>query len=541
MINRRKLLHFSAFGAAAALGGCSVLRSLTPTDFDFPVIDIHGHIFNGTDIPVQGYLEQVFLRDPHSEIEPPGLVGSLLRLLVFIFREATPDAKQELNALRAPAQGDFAPAVAGRSDASDSAAVARALANFRASLANRDAAPSLDGSNPDQELLDLLAGPSDEISDFAPSIGAPADFPTAQRIYEREPGQKTYVRNSRIFQTIRWAGLLTRPRSRILDEYVSLYKETGQVSVLSPSILDFELWFRADDKVSPMSDQVEVMSEIARRNNELLVLNFLQFCPLRAALQRRQGRNPLQLLEHAVKRRGFAGVKLYPPLGYKPIGNAADASFGEKPGKKVRGAQIDRELNALFDWCVRNDVPIKSHATNSNDAGVCTAQNASPALWAPVLKARPELRLNLAHFGRFDESVETGKCSGGPTDWEELTAQMLDSDKGLHTDLGYWVEAYDGPFSNRSRIRNRLRQLVRDYPTLEDRLMFGTDWSILAREPTHPDYIGQIEGVVQTVGLDARRVFHDNAVGFLGLMPGTQQWARLSAFFGEDRLRNSLM
>ncbi|MBW4707170.1 amidohydrolase [Roseobacter sp. YSTF-M11] len=540
MYNRRTFLRDAAMGAATGLGGCSVFRPLLPTDFDFPVIDIHGHIFNGTDIPVLGYLDQVFLRDPHSDIEPPGLLGALLRLLVFILREATPDAETELSFLRTAPEGDFAPTVTGRSDAGDAAAVARALAKFRADLANRDAAPSLDGSDPDQELLELLGGPDGQQPDLAPSIGAPADFATAQRIYERRAGQNTYLRNSRIFQTVRWAGLLTRPRSRILDEYVTLYKAGGNVAVVSPSVLDFELWFRANDQISPMADQVEVMSEIARRNDDMLVLNFLQFCPIRAALERARGRNPLALLERAVFRRGFAGVKLYPPLGYKPTDNDDTGIFGEKPGKKVRGADINRELDALYTWCSRHDVPIKSHATNSNAAGVCTALNASPALWEPVLTAYPDLRVNLAHFGRFDETGADDTCNGGPTDWEELTAQLVASNDGLYSDLGYWVAAYDGPASETSRIRRRLRTLIRQYPTLPDRLMFGTDWSMLAREPTHPNYIGRIENVTRSVGLDIRSVFHDNAITYLGLRPDTPQWTRLAAFFGEERLQGAL-
>jgi predicted TIM-barrel fold metal-dependent hydrolase len=531
MLDRRQ---FMALGGGTMLAACGQTMPILPFQPDYPVIDIHGHIFNGKDIPAAGFLDQVVLRDPHEAVTDPGIVTALARLGVFILRQTTLGPREELRQLtRSP--GAAAEALAPSApDAPDQAAVARALAEYRAAVASRSEASSLDGSPPaDTRLINELypTGAGEQ----ALAIGEDPDTAAASRIYEKSTG-RTYVRQSPLFQTIRWAGLLTRPRSEILAEYLRLYVTDGPVRLVSPSVLDFELWFRENEPVAALSDQVEVMSEIARRTEPLLVLNFLQFCPLRAAQSPAQQYRSFELLEHAIEDRGFAGIKLYPALGYRPIGNDPGALYGGKPGQRVSGARIDAELTALYTWCEDKGVPIKAHCTNSNDAGQCTAAFGSPNYWRQVLARWPGLSLNLAHFGSFHESREMKACDGGDTDWEELIAKATAEAPGLYADMGYWTDAYLGPRADRQYVKNGVRRLLAAHPELGERLMFGTDWSMLAREPTHPNYIGQVQRSLRQTGLSRRKVMYSNALRYLGLDRDSQQALRLSRFFGADRL-----
>lgn len=543
MHTRRDALALSL--ASLALAGCNPMKSFADPRFEHAVIDMHGHLFNGTDVPAVGFVEQVVLRDPHSEIGSPALLTPVVRLLVFILREAAPTAGEELAQIRSSDALAAAMELPGRADAGDEAAVARALANYKADVQTRAAAQPIGGGDPaadDKELLDLLGvDVSDQDGAAAPTLGPPPpETEAAARIYEQDAVPRSYRRRSAVFQAIRWAGLLTRPRARITREYISLYAGDARVNVLSPSVLDFELWFRADETLSPQRDQIEVNSEIAKRTQNLLLLNFIQFCPLRAALETAAGRDPLALVKLAVERRGFAGVKLYPPLGYRPIANPPGDQFGGKVGQRVSGDRIDAALTALYDWCLRREVPIKAHANNSNDAGVCTGRFGSPVNWAPVLERWRGLRLNLAHFGGFDESRGDAACDAGGIDWEDRIAALAPNHPGLYADLGYWTASFAEGSRERRRVRDAMRALLEGAPGIGTRLMFGSDWSMIAKEPTQEIYVAEVLGAVRDVGLDPRRVFRDNAVRYLGLDRDGLQRERLERFFGADRLNAAL-
>ncbi len=534
MYNRRDLISMG--GAALALSSCATVAPKIPVGQDLAAIDIHGHIFNARDIPVVGFLEQVVLRDSHEALPEQELTGELIRLLTFVLLEATLTPREELRQIRAGQ--DRALGFDSRPDAADIQVVARSLAKYRADAPGRDAAQGIDGADtPQARLLAEIYAPVRDGAgrgDAALGLDDP-DMRAAASMYETDG--ETYRRRSPIVQNIRWAALLTRPRQEILQEYIRLYASQGQVRLLSPSVLDFALWFRFDEAVAPLADQVEVMSEIARRTSPLLVLNFLQYCPLRAAQSAAEQRRLLALLDHAVETRGFGGVKLYPPLGYKPFNNDPGARFGAKPGQRASGAQIDRALANLYDWSLRKGVPIKAHATHSNDAGQCTARFGSPAHWRPVLSRWKGLRLNLAHFGGFDESRGHTACDAGSTDWEAIIATTIDTAPGLYADLGFWTDAITGSSRDRSAVRRKLRALLSSYPSLQDRLMFGTDWSMVGRDPIHPDYIGQVRSVARRTGLNEDRFFRANALTYLGLLEDGPQRRRLERFFGKDRLR----
>jgi hypothetical protein len=103
------------------------------------------------------------------------------------------------------------------------------------------------------------------------------------------------------------------------------------------------------------------------------------FDPLRTD----ERRNSIDLLRRRVESGRAIGVKLYPPMGFKPIGNSAD---------------VDRRLHALYTWCCEQDVPIVAHCSPAN-AVRGAKKDAFPTGWTDVLKEHDNLRLDLAHVG----------------------------------------------------------------------------------------------------------------------------------------------
>jgi hypothetical protein len=272
----------------------------------------------------------------------------------------------------------------------------------------------------------------------------------AAAIYERTREAESYVRVSPFIQTIRWAGLLTRARMDILTELVTLFGGEGGFQVFSPSVVDFELWFRTDEGVTPVNQQIDLMSRIATSREDVVILNFASFCPLRAALEleRDQAIDPLRHVKRAVETLGFAGVKLYPPLGFRPLGNEETTFELAKRAPEGGGSALDGPLRMLYGWCESNDVPIKAHANNSIEAATCSGLKASPANWGPVFDEFPSLRVNLAHFGGFDETgglaallaLSQGCADPDGRDWEAIIHDMIAEHDNLYFDLGYWIE-----------------------------------------------------------------------------------------------------
>lgn len=536
MLDRRTFLRFAVTLPTVSQAGCGIWVDAENPHLADPIIDVHAHFFNGKDVPVAGFLEQVVLRDPHEPVGSEDLRSALIRLLTEILLQATPSAADELAELRSPVPRI---ARAGRADAQDQQAVANAISGFSADLLTAPAGPDGNGAitRGYEQLRDVLTDETG-VDLFAVATGmdlSPTEM-MAAAIYEKD-ARGRYLRRSPVVQTIRWAGLLTRPRQEIMQEYRGLYAGSGRVTIVAPYLVDFELWFPQAAAVSPMKDQVEVMAEITRRSRDPLILNFIGFCPIRAALLAREGRDPLELVRFAVEQRGFAGVKLYPPLGFLPANNPPGATFGAQGGRRASGAGINDALDRLYTWCSRNEVPIAAHAANSNGAGECTGWNASPRNWAPVLRDHPNLRLSLAHFGGFREEVNTENCQRpGEPNWETLLATLAEDYAGVYADLGYWAEAYRNNTAGYERVQRNLKALLRAAPILQQRLMFGTDWSMLGRHPQHPEYLAAIVAASAAVGLPETALFSRNAAAYLGLQKGAKAYDRLSGLLGANRI-----
>ena len=537
MLGRRMFLGRSAAGwAGLALGGCARPAPAPPVEPLGFAIDVHSHVFNALDVPTVGFIEQVFLRDEQAKVVPVKLRNALVRLLAHILLPATSTARQELDRLAA---GGFEAATVGSNDPrkGDRDRVAAGIAAFAEGAGQRFR--TLPGDRAaDQALLQLLLA---EVAPDAVPTGTEAALAPramgsliADSLYGFRMLEERGFTPGDLASLILWAGLMTRDRMAIAAELARLYRPAG-VRIFCPALVDFDYWLKGrEPRLSPQGDQIAVMAEVARRTRDVLLLNFVGFCPLRAQVEGTGA--TLGRVQDAVLKRGFAGVKLYPPAGFRPLGNAG-LDFRHARVGDVDGAGLDRALRALYGWCADNDVPILAHAANSNAAGPCTGRHAGPAFWRPVLDAFAGLRVDLAHFGGFEEGPDgpQGACgSDSPRSWEEEMAATMQTAPGLYADLGYWSELFD---PGAAGIRGRLRALWSAHrPVLAGRLMFGTDWSMIGAKSWHPDYIGAVQQALQGAGLtrdERARVMGLNALAFLGLDRRGPQYDRLAAHFGD--------
>lgn len=197
----------------------------------------------------------------------------------------------------------------------------------------------------------------------------------------------------------------------------------------------------------------------------------------------------IDLIRTAIEVGGFVGVKLYPPAGFLPLGNAL-----RFPGTK--GEQLDTALHALYGYCVAMDVPVLAHAAHSNGFEDGYDGFAGPAGWELVLASYPTLRLCLGHFGHM-HGVGSDSTVPSVDGWPARFVALIDEHPNVYADVG------NSKFSISASYRTQFIGLVRaliggDHPTEEQckrrrRVMYGSDFWMNALSADHRSYLTSFE------------------------------------------------
>lgn len=555
MLSRRRFTTTALSAGVLALPGCGVFSLPQPQRFDLGdgAIDVHMHLFNGRDVPALGFLQQVIFRDLGDGL--PGAVLQPLAVLITSFLLAgTRTAAQEL--------GDLGPGQFDRQAdrAQDEARLARAIDDYygqaqdsgQAIMARRGGAQAASTAialpQSDAILLDEMAkaagvpvaqAAAGMVAADAPAARSRTAAPVPSLGQQLAPGLLSPQADSvdpkslNLAGILQWATLMTRDRADIRARARALYGKPGEARIFCNYLVDMGLWLQPAEPFpanpDDMDKQIALAARLSLADGQVLVLNFAPFCPLRAAIE---GPVALRRVQDAVLNRGFAGVKLYPPMGFRPDDNRA-ISFAHANDRVRRnpptGRALDQALAALYAWCEAEDVPIATHASHSMGAGPDTEKYSAPWLWRSVLHDHPGLRVNLAHFGGFGRH--------NPQSWQQQLGALMADDAQLFFDTGYWDRAArdhserpDGPLAS-------TRSFLQQFPTAGRRMMYGSDWHMIAREPDHNAYHGQmrdfVTGLAQGDGVLAQAIMGGNALRWLGLdRADGRQFRRLAGHFG---------
>ena len=229
------------------------------------------------------------------------------------------------------------------------------------------------------------------------------------------------------------------------------------------------------------------------------------------------------LLEENLKNGTFAGVKLYPPLGYLPT---------------------HPDLYPIYDLCLKYDVPVTAHCSpggfhthqesmktesldrNGNrtiedvvvakgyELSKCTDEKcryfADPDNWVEILKNKKykDLRINLAHFGGDAQFEKYINDSAEKENWTAKIIKLIKQYDNLYTDLSY---------NTNKDVSKGIEKVLEKHSFLKDRLMFGTDYImiLLDYKLTHEndealvDYFNHFEKLTESLS-------SINALRFLG-------------------------
>lgn len=559
---RRDLLKTGTITTCGALIGCATpeLPHYPSIGGREPEIDVHCHVFNIRDMPFYEMLVYVIL----DEKVPLPIARPLGRLIVSTALTKAPKAEVELAELKQMA-------ALGQTKGQDDPErdpVALFQAGVDAFLRDHverrafSAAEEKAVSENEEFLIKLyrqfgtedvdaalrsrsfMAGGRGEFfreralavgrEMKAQSDGARAHSGPAMRAAPNDPIElaANFIMN--------WAPLYSKYRYRLASQLLNFVGEPRPLRFVAPAILDVEHWMPPDDyydpgRPTPTAVQAELMKYLSLVQPSGVALHgFIGFDPVRYALDEKAGRDGLAIIDNALQTQGLVGVKLYPPMGFKPLGNAGrpDSDFPESLSKLGSpGRRVDDALLKLYAFCIEKQVPIMAHSGESNGPTKAAAKCAYPGLWEQVLN-RPkmsELRLNLAHAGGlwgFDDPK-------GRNPWVRAVEDMLANTRypNLYADVGDVANFLDGTHDRKTRTLIANMRGLR--PAAKAKLMYGTDWTFLGRYPGASKYRASFEAVMAKVleTQDLSRFFYLNAAAFMGLAPGAETRRRLDAFY----------
>jgi predicted TIM-barrel fold metal-dependent hydrolase len=582
---------FVAGGIALAAGKAALpapsLAQAAPPRID-RIIDAHCHVFNAADLPIEGFARKVMV--PRSVqtsdlvarfADYPGALEALVHAITVQVKRAAPDMQTEIDTIdefeRDPRRK---PTSAWRQDRDRQ----HLRSAFRLIWFSWDVFSDRPLSLTEGIALEVALeqirlflyqqiheefGKPDLTAEDREALGGLTPFQVdaiADELYSRDDLLGRYIR---------WALLYTRHRYELAEELDQLHGKVGQKSrivLMTPAIVDFSKWLEDEDQLS-IEEQVDVMARIACRRDGPRVHGFVGFDPLRQALYDHHQRKPTDKDPMAVVRRaievarivdgtstkttgGFVGVKLYPPMGFRAIDNKhlSDDRFNEpaylrSPDMGLEseiGRKLDAALLKLYTWCSANNVPIMAHTSHSFGPNTDYEGRADPIFWANVLKqdAFPRLRINLAHFGHFNKAVQyarpesyVDKC------WEWMIGKIIASstEAYVYADISSLGEILKtGPSR---KIVGCMKAFKEHFPNSDERLLYGTDWSMIAQEDRFPKLLSSkpfpdvMIFFLKAVGYDNAQIegiMFRNAVRFLGLSKGEREE------FGENSTRARL-
>lgn len=515
---RRGLIRALAAVPLAALAGCGGQRHIAgrSTVVRRRLIDAHCHIFNVTDLPASSFAQQVFFRDYVETITPTPAQLALRGILRSIENIVS------LRVVRAGNEADIPPGT-------------KTLLMEEPDLTpEEERAIEAERKRAEKALRRL--------EEQAKFLGCPG------------PGASPSLES-----VVRWLKSLRSSRARMAAELVTAHQASGfTAELLVPALVDYSNWLQ-QDLTSPLPDQVRALGTVSSNVSLPPVHGYVAFDPLRRALVRNGTAtvdgswDPLTLGREALQEHGFIGVKIYPPMGFRPSGNEAGGepympSLVRAFGSTAHlGKELDTSLDELWALCTELDAPVMAHAAESNAAGRGYARRADPSWWFPVLEQHKSLRVLLGHFGRFRSfAAASGQSENCAVDvpfehtWEAAIGRFVQRNPGrLFSDISYLSEIFRS--GERRRAVERLQRYL-EFDADGRHLVFGSDWVMLGIEKEyrrHGGYPHRIVSFLADAGLGPEAIdgiMFGNALRYLGLRPGSGVTDRLLEFYRRHSL-----
>jgi predicted TIM-barrel fold metal-dependent hydrolase len=557
-----------------ALSGAAALHTLgMPTAVAAPApplrIDAHCHLFNGRDLPIYGLLESVIIQQNVFGI----FAEPLAQFLAATIENNAPTYVDEVKIL----DGHLIPnpaAIVEYKRNSERAAefLERGLKKF----IDKYTSFGSDAQNPpnsryDGFLLELLLryAPSSAIESGKSKseiVSSLRDKRFRDRIIEQLLANgKPRTRMSfddefgeYLAQFCFWAAKFLDYHFQLADDLGGLFGENDgndELRIITPAIDDFGpwplKWWYTDDVTQPLQ-QAKLFQKIALIQPKGRKLHgLIGFDPWHYLqdLHDKTHPNALEVVQTAIEQFGFVGVKLYPPMGFRASNNTAlpKDSFPENLRRLYNnpGPKLDWALDQLYAYSNDNKIAIQAHGAASIGSRPNYIARAEPIHWTSVLRRYTSLRVNLGHFGGIWDYFTDAACGPRSSDvdaqWPKQIAHMIRNLANLYCDVADFsgvLERWDSEKCSTPDIFAGLKQLLKGNDHLRSRVLYGSDWVMLDREPRSDGYYNamrrEFSKVLKTADLEA--FLGQNAAAFFGLGHGQPTRKRIDDFYIRNKL-----
>lgn len=468
-----------------------------------PVIDVHTHIFNANDLPLEGLLGAL------------GVPDSIAHSLAIVLNAWTP--VDDLDAPLPPRSVYTTSAMSMRNKLGPGKLLRSVLTpKQRQELAKYAGVP--EKSAIQSVSVSQQAGSDAEI--VARALQK-ADFPPGEQRTEKQSVkmQSVEIQTAGFKGYLDFVDIMTNGNLRIAQRLHA--DEYPKVDLFVHHMMDMEKPYADEPRVS-FDKQITRMAKLDRRFDGRF-MHFVAFDPFRRD-------NSLASVIRGIDA-GAAGVKFYPPSGYRATDNAIPSKpciFHPSARKRwnsryshLTGVELDAINEKLFLYCEKHDIPIFTHCTPGGfEAEKGYGQMADPVYWEKVLIKHPSLRLCLAHSGGedywFSSSNNKGQTFG------ENVVKLCLKYPNVYCEVGYMEKILDPALAG--LLDTRLRSVINRRSTdgawaFGEKIMYGTDWHMIHKEQHHRDYLCKFHTLFAEPGLKnwQRPFFSGNAVRFLKL------------------------
>lgn len=274
----------------------------------------------------------------------------------------------------------------------------------------------------------------------------------------------------------------------------------GTLFCVLPMDMDF---MQAGVAKQPYLEQLDELAQIkkdpAYRN---LIHPFVFVHPERKGI--------FDIVKKYVEEKGFAGLKLYPPLGYYPF---------------------DKRLDEIYSYAEKYQLPITTHCARGGVfyKGKITADMlihpktgeqlkqqknkfftdayTNPDNYRYVLERFPRLKINLAHFGGYDEwqkYLEGNTFEDNLNTWYEKIIGLIRRYPNVYSDISYTMFNAD--------LFALLKLTLQD-DLLKKRILFGSDFYMVEQQTNERQFVTNVQGFIGEENF--RRIANLNPRSFL--------------------------
>jgi predicted TIM-barrel fold metal-dependent hydrolase len=321
-----------------------------------------------------------------------------------------------------------------------------------------------------------------------------------------------------------------------LDTYRSKIEDVSQkyaaeltgagIDIYTPLMMDLEEAC-AEQDVEPgdipyysnkTADQITIISQQTLAN-KWRMFPFVFFDPRRSGA--------FAICKDAIENKGFCGVKMYPALGYHPspniVRNLGYRGWMDEKGPTKDTERAAGEMEQLYDYCDKNHVPITVHTGTGGAYSVQLAEDpenkhwrlTEVTNWIDVIYPR-KLKINFAHFGG-DYMTPKDLDRAQSVAWRNQILDFIRLSKTgemgsqVFADVSYHDMALRGQKKDRDAYFNDLKEIL-DHDWYGDRIMFGTDASMISHTYTEKEYL---QAFKKGIPAYAGPLMSDNPIAFL--------------------------